>query len=112
MEKPLGKLSSGDHGFELSHSDLLACLGIVDQAVNLPDAALGLTSCFYKADYAHELEINPQAGDFMNLEGERGDAGESIKSPGAVGDHACVTARNGTDWYVFPMSTDWVWETP
>jgi len=78
----------------------------------LPGAAKGLNCCFMAID-ANILTIDPADGtDTIYLNGATVGPGDTIESPGDVGDFICLYASDTTIWRTVGQSGTWVDSNP
>jgi len=75
----------------------------------LPGAAAGLSACFTAGEFTGVITIDPVDGtDTIYLNGASVGAGDSIDSPGTVGDFICLIAIDATKWYTLGQINTWV----
>lgn len=80
------------------------------ETVTLPAAVVGMNVLLYSDD-ATVKTIDPNGTDHIWLNGADNGAGNSIDSPGAVGDYIVLVAFSNNNWYSLGQSGTWI-DTP
>ena len=80
------------------------------ETTTLPAAVAGMNVLLYSDD-ATVKTIDPNGTDHIWLNGVDNGAGNSIDSPGAVGDYIVLVAFSNNNWYSVGRSGTWI-DTP
>lgn len=80
--------------------------------ITLPEISTcgaGAHACFYDLDGTAILTIDVDAADVITLDGTALDAGDTIDSPGAVGNYICLMSLDAVDdWHTLGRAGTWV----